>query len=266
MYLPRVTDDVDLAKAANDARVAIDTFQTGGLEPQLGGKPQSNFSEAFAFKALRNISELTGGVSAVAEPGTTVMDRLNERTLTNYVLGYYPSLARFDGSYRKITVKVNRPGTEVLYRHGYYARRDIGGFDRRSFVTRDRLLAAASYGRELKDIKVKMDASLQKVGAVHQLAIEATIDPSALSWTVQNGEHVGSVDIAIVGSDANSQVVGQHVQRADLKITDEVWQKIAKTGIPYNVHMEINAGVRMVRLIVYDYKADLLGSVDKRVW
>jgi hypothetical protein len=194
------------------------------------------------------------------------MDRLNQATLTNYVLGYYPSLARFDGSYRKITVKVNRPDTTVLYRHGYYARREVGGFDRRSFVTRDRLQAAAAYGRELKDIKVKMDASLQKVGATHQLVIDAFIDPGALAMSVQNGEHLGSLDIAIVGRDANGQVVGQHYQRADLKISEEVWQKIAKTGIPYNVRLEISAGVRQVRLMVYDYKADLVGSVDKRVW
>ena len=30
--------------------------------------------------------------------------------------------ARFDGTYRQIEVKVKRPGAQVLYRHGYYAR------------------------------------------------------------------------------------------------------------------------------------------------
>ena len=48
------------------------------------------------------------------------IDRLARETGTYYVLGYRPSKA-FDGSYRKLEVKVSRPDARVLARKGYMA-------------------------------------------------------------------------------------------------------------------------------------------------
>jgi hypothetical protein len=265
MYLPRVEDDKDLAAAASDARVAIDTFQTGGMLPQVGGAVQSRASEAFAWQALRNISELTGGLSAIGENGMSVVTKLNDATLSGYVLGYYPSLARFDGSYRKITVKVNRPHADLYYRHGYFARRDIGPFDRRSFITRDRIEAAFRYPNQIRDIKLKLNASLQKAGTGYEVVVNLLIDPATIATTTENGVHVGCIDIAMVFADQKGQVMGQNYQRADLKIAEENWVKM-KAGIPYNARVEINPGVRNVRVVVYDYKIDMVGSADKTVF
>ncbi len=44
-----------------------------------------------------------------------------------YMLGYTPSNDVFDGKFRKIDVKVNRPGVTVSARRGYFAVRDVGG-------------------------------------------------------------------------------------------------------------------------------------------
>jgi len=269
MSLPRVEDDISLAQAAADARVAIDTFQTGGVEGQQGGAVQTdrNMDEGFRFKTLRTIAELTGGVSSIAEKGDVAVDRIDDTTRTDYVLGYYPSMARLDGSYRKVEVKVNRPDSTVLYRHGYYARRDVGSFNRRDFITQQRLEAAAGFTREIKDIKLKLNASLlrAKTGE-HQLAIELSVDPAKLAMTIENGEHLGSIDILIVAADEKGNLIGQSYRRAALKFTEEMWLKVAKSGIPYSSRIEINPGVRQVRAIVYDYRADLVGRADARVF
>ncbi len=269
MTLPRVEDDVALARSATDARVAIDTLQTGGIEGQQGGAVQTaqNMDESFRFKTLRTIAELTGGVSSIAEKGDVAVDRIDDATRTDYVLGYYPSMARLDGSYRKVEVKVTRPDSTVIYRHGYYARRDIGSFNRRDFITSQRLEAAAGFSREIKDIKLKLNASLGRApSGQHQLAVALTIDPAKLSTTVENGEHLGSVDILVVAADEKGNVIGQNYQRAALKFTEEMWQKVMKSGIPYGARMDINPGVRQVRVIVYDYRADLVGRADARVF
>jgi len=268
LWLPRREEDEFLARVANDARVALDTFQTGGVRPQVGGGPTAGgWDETFAFKVLRTIAEETGGVSSIAENGTLAMDRINASTLTGYQIGYYPANGNWDGAYRKITVKVTRPGTTVLYRHGYFARRDIAAFNRRNFITRQRITSAITFRREISDIKLKLNAGISKAesGSGYVLKIQLKIDPTNLAFTVENGVHVGRVDIAIMATDQGGRVMANNYQNADVKIPDDVFQKIKKDGIAYNATIPISPSARNVRVVVYDYKADLIGRVDTTV-
>jgi len=268
MNLPRLEDDTDLAAAANDARVAIHTFQTGGIQGQQGGAPEDHRAETFAFRALRTIAELSGGTSSIGEQGVVAIDRINDATLNDYVLGYYPSMARLDGGYRKIDVKVKRPDSTVLFRHGYYAQRNVASFNRRDFITRQRMQAAVAFSREIKDIKLKLNASLERNPAGgHQVVVTLGIDPSKLGLSVEDGKRVGAVDILVILANDKGETIGQNYQRANLQLKEEVYQQLLKgNGIPYGVRIETNPGVRNVHVIVYDYKADLTGRADARVY
>jgi VWFA-related protein len=254
MFLPRMNDDESLARAANDARVAIDTIQTGGIY--------------VAFQALRNISTWTGGITSIMDPAQMGIDRVDGASRAGYVLGYTPANAVFDGTFRKISVKVRAPGATVLFRHGYYARLELLPFDRRSFITEDRILAALTFSRELNDIKVKMDCSLKnsESGQGRDLVVNLRIDPARLAWrTTADGSHLGLVDIAIFYFDQKGQMVGNAHQRAELKVADENFQAVKKDGVRYNIRFPVNAATRALRVVVYDYKADLVGSVDGKV-
>jgi len=48
-------------------------------------------------------------------------DQISEELRSQYVLGYYPTNTHRDGTYRKIKVEVDVPGSKVLARKGYYA-------------------------------------------------------------------------------------------------------------------------------------------------
>jgi len=269
LTLPRLEEDEILASMANDARVAIDTIETGGIYVgQTGGvMPEGRWNQTFAFRTLRAIADLTGGVSSIAEPGVTAMDRLNEVTRAGYLLGYYPSNPKWDGSYRKVTVKVSRPGVNVYFRHGYYGRKELGSFKLREFVTADRVRAAASFRREIKDIRLKVDAALTRAkdGPGYEMNVEVNIDASKLAFTFVEGVHIGRISIAVFCWDENGNTVGNSMQTADLKLKDEFYKKVLGAGIPYKVRFPVNPGVRSVRVVVYDFKADLVGSADKRV-
>ena len=87
-----------------------------------------------------------------AQSGT----RIDEITKSGYLIGYQPSNAAWDASYRNIVVKVNRPDATVFHRHGYFRMPSPGGFDRRGQVTVDRLTAAGfevfrSFDQDAKD-------------------------------------------------------------------------------------------------------------------
>ena len=71
---------------------------------------------------LAQLAEGTGGallpsVRDLREP----LHRAMEEARTHYELSYSPSNAETDGRFRKIDVKVSRPGVSVFARNGYYA-------------------------------------------------------------------------------------------------------------------------------------------------
>lgn len=54
-------------------------------------------------------------------------DRVESDQRNYYLVGYTPTNNTFDGRFRTIQVKVNRPGVTVAARKGYFAVRDAGG-------------------------------------------------------------------------------------------------------------------------------------------
>jgi VWFA-related protein len=48
-------------------------------------------------------------------------DEITEELRSQYVLGYYPTNTKRDGTFRQIKIDVNRQSTRLLYRKGYYA-------------------------------------------------------------------------------------------------------------------------------------------------
>jgi VWFA-related protein len=269
LILPRLEEDEILASAANDARVAIDTIETGGIYVgQPGGEAaEGRWTQTSAFATLRSVAELTGGVSSIAESGASAMNRIDDVTRGGYLLGYYPSNSDWNGTYRKVSVRVSRPGVNVYYRHGYYSRKEIENFARRDFISADRIRAAASFRREIRDIRLKVDASFAKAkdGPGYEMSVAVNIDPEKLAFTFVEGVHIGRISIAVFCFDEKGNAIGNSVQTADLKLKDENFRKIMNAGIPYKVRFPVNPGVRRVRVVVYDFKADLIGSADKSV-
>jgi VWFA-related protein len=113
--------------------VHFSTFDARGLAKDqqsqsfLGAAPVTSSGDLTAINTDTNADVLTSLASDTGgdqvrnfnnfkEP----MDRLARETGTYYVLGYRPTKA-FDGSYRKLEVKVLRPDVRVLARKGYMA-------------------------------------------------------------------------------------------------------------------------------------------------
>jgi VWFA-related protein len=84
-------------------------------------------SEAYAIARdqLDRIAELTGGQKFRAEKFSDlsgVYKQVAAAIRTVYSVGYYPTNAERDGTYRRVRVNVNRPEAAVRTRKGYYAK------------------------------------------------------------------------------------------------------------------------------------------------
>jgi Ca-activated chloride channel family protein len=73
---------------------------------------------------IQQIVELTGGQAffpSTLKDLEPAFDRVRAEILAQYTLGYLSSNTRPDGTWRKVEVKITRPGTKVRTRRGYYA-------------------------------------------------------------------------------------------------------------------------------------------------
>jgi VWFA-related protein len=293
LALPRAEDDLDLVSAASDARVVIDYIHVSGtsMSPSQamfevknqsvsrGGRPlaapaptaqtdQREKSEMWKFSTARTLAEQTGGhfyanrFSNVA----TDMDHIDEATRSGYILGYYPSNPAMDGKYRHIVVRVNRPGLTVLYRHGYFARPTIEPFNLRRIATYTRIAAASNYSRALPDIKVQATASLPNTATVPlQVLLDLRIDPARLTFTKRDGRNVKSIELAIFLVDGEDRLVGQTWKTVELTFTDDRFQSIMREGVTMGLAITVTAPPTIVKTVVYDPAADLIGSAIVKV-
>jgi VWFA-related protein len=248
--LPRWDDERDLARMAADARVAIDVLQTGGVVSVL------------MAGTLRTLAEITGGMASLMEYSRPALARLDEATTSSYLLGYYPANTKWDGAFRSISVKVNRPGVTLAYRRGYNARVAAPVFDRLEYAARFRVEAAAMFPEDVMDIGVTLAASLAREKNQTFVDVSAQIDPAALRFEVRDGINTGRILIAVVPMDSNRAIIGGKYKRqmAHLQYDDETLALVRKIGIPYDARLPVPAETRFVRVIVYDAAADRVGS------
>jgi VWFA-related protein len=254
MFLPRAEDDRGLASIASDARVAISIVHTGGT----GGLWQGMTSRA--------VAEDTGGIYSSTSYAKDFVDRLDTVTRSEYVLGYYPTNPMLDRKYRQITVRVNRPGVRVLYRHGYFARTELPPLDRKRMLSYNRITSAAGFGQEVRDIAITATAvNATTADKKRELQIEVQIPPDRLTFSDVDGMKIGGIEIAVFCADAGQRLVGQSWNEVDLKMTPDAFARFMAKGLTYHGRIAVQAQVRHVKVVVYDGGADVLGSAMLKV-
>jgi hypothetical protein len=281
LFLPRLRNDKSIASLASDARVAIDTFQTEGIretpteaersagfypDPEMYGITGKqalglSWSRTAALTSLRNISELTGGSPAIHQYIGKALARVNETTRFEYLLGYYPTEQVWDGKFRTITVKVNRPGLNVQHRYGYFARDALQPYDRREFLAYSRIASAAASYPSISDVAFNLDSSWEKDSSgKRQTLVKLKIDASTVRFETVNGLRSGRLRIAVFCTNSDDDFMADVWENLDMDLSEETYQRARKEGIPYSVMMPVSPGRRNFKAIVYDIKSDKVGS------
>jgi VWFA-related protein len=76
---------------------------------------------------MRELAESTGGAMLPIQDLREPFRRAVEDARTHYEFTYTPAKPDFDGRFRKIEVRVTRPGVKVFARRGYYALPTVDG-------------------------------------------------------------------------------------------------------------------------------------------
>jgi VWFA-related protein len=287
LMLPRAEDDLDLASAASDARVVIDYIHTsgvaigdmgafsaeargsgraarggGGGRGRAGGSPQM-----WLLATARTVAETTGGrLWARLSSAAADMDAIDQTTRFGYVLGYYPSNDRLDGRFRRIVVRVNRPGLTVLYRRGYFARDAPPALDAARALTYSRVAAAAAYAEPVPDLAIRATATVDTLDNARRTVHAAiALDLSRLEFEREAGRNTDRLEIALFCLDARDRPVGESWKTVHLNYTDERLQVVRGEGLAVPLSVQTSAPPRNLKVVVYDHGSDLVGSVVVRL-
>ena len=282
LFLPRLENSNSVAALANDARVSIDIIHThgmgGGSAPPArlpGSGPAAAqaalnaavpsagamFMQRFSVGSSRQISDLTGGRTTAFAAGDQAFRQLDESTRAQYLLGYSPTNGNWNGAYRRITVRVNRKGAEVLYRHGYAARQEIKPLTRREYLSYSRIASAANLTLPIDDLKMRIvTTNINTAPEGSSLSVEVRIEPGTVKFVRQADEYLAKVDALHFCADAKEQLVGETWQTLDFKLTEANYQKFMREGVGYTIRVPLTGEPKYLKVILYDYGADLVGS------
>lgn len=256
--LPSADDDRSLAAVAADARVVMNFIMTGGTS--AGGW---NWPNATA----QRVSELTGGYFTSLSYATQAVDRIDTMSRHSYLLGYSPTNTSWDGRYRRVDVRVNRPGARVYYRHGYFGRPSRPPMDAAAVLSLTRISSAARIAQAINDVRLTEVFASPATGpdGARQTLVEFRLMGDTLQFTREGDTWSARFDIAVFIGDEQRLMVGQAWHTAELAIDEDRHARYVREGLPITLRVPIRRSASQARIIVYDYGTDLIGSTTVRV-
>jgi VWFA-related protein len=133
MFLASIDDDdyfrfiLDTANRNNASFYPIDPRGLAVFDSDIGPDAPPDIRTDMTnltrrIEVLRTLAENTDGIATVnSNDLDRGLRRIADDLSSYYLLGYYSTNTKLDGQFRRISVKINRPGVEVRARRGYRA-------------------------------------------------------------------------------------------------------------------------------------------------
>jgi VWFA-related protein len=245
------------ARRANDARVALHIIRTDGVPANPG------LGHVLFISHQLDIADLTGGYytgNHYAEAALATVDRISR---FSYLLGYSPTNPNPDGTYREVMVRVNRPDVTVRHRHGYHAVEHVEPLELKSLIVGARMESAGRYRAMAKDIRIEVrDISARpRAGAGQDMRVTFWVDASRLAFTATPEGKAVQLELAAYIGDAKEATLGEFRDTLDLDLDAAGHARVLRDGITHTVSVPFSDTAKYVKLVVYDYGSDLLGSI-----
>lgn len=237
-------------------------------DPMLRLSMQSfNDSLRLAQDSLRGLSEETGGFAAVDRNdfGDT-FSRVVKDSSAYYVLGYYPKNDRRDGRFRRIEVRVKRPGVEVRSRRGYTAPRGKAPAPPKA-APGDQTSAQV---REALDSPLPLPALTLSVfaapfkAAKPNTAVSVTIEASGrdFGFEQKDGKLLTDYEVSTIAIDAQGKIRGGDRSVVNFAIRPENRDRFVRTGVRVATRLQLPKGRYQLRVAARESGTGRVGSVN----
>lgn len=253
-----------VARALSDANVSIYPVDARGLIPTDIDGPGGNPFRAPVmpdFGTMLILAERTGGRAYFNTNDImgSVRQAIDDSRVT-YEIGIVPQGVKWDGSFHKLRVSVNRKDAQVRARTGYFASIDSGEAPQ----THVQLIAQTAMS-PVEATGIEMNVHVEPGQAVlgDTLKMDLAFDAGQLEFRQNNdGLWNAVVDTAFVELDESGKILASTLRPFPLHIDTATYQRLLKEGLTYTHEMLIVPGAVHIRAILRDGATGKIGSVD----
>jgi VWFA-related protein len=266
---------VNAAVRANLAIYSVDTrglqaispvgdASTGSLRGQgayNGGALANNMNANFASQeVMATLSSDTGGKAFFdSNDFAPAFAQVQKDTSAYYAIGFHSSNPLRDGKYRRLTIKVNRPGVKLEYRQGYYAPADFAhsGKEDREQQLEEQL----SSDLPATDMAVYLDAMYFRLEENRFYVPVSVVVPGSQIPFVKGGDKdKATLDIIGTVIDEVKRPIGRARETVKLNLDQSVGAR--QKNIQYTTSFNLPAGKYHLKFVVRENQTGRMGSFE----
>ncbi|QMV19280.1 VWA domain-containing protein [Granulicella sp. 5B5] len=274
---------------ASKANMAIYTVDSRGLQalPPVGDASKGSLRGNSAYSGGAATAQLASNYQSQETLGTLAADtggkffsdsndfgpafqQVQKDTEAYYILGFHSTNKREDGSYRHLTVKIDRPDVKLEYRPGYYAPADF-----MHQKTEDRELALTEQMRSdlpATDVAVYLQALYFRANTGQNLfyiPVSLLVPGSQIPFVKNGDRDKGSIDIMgrvtkSVGNGAHGEgdMVTVGNVRDTVKLALDQSQQVKRKNIQYSTGFTLAPGRYHLKFVVRENQTGNMGSFE----
>jgi len=257
-------EDIErMLRLMNDAGIAVYPVGAGGIAPFTPWLDIPSPQLPMSFRDIGGMMDLanhTGGRAFFNRNDVEIgILKAVDDSRFSYSLAFYPDHNKWNGEWRKIRVKVNRPGVRVLARSGYFALPDASPVppkDRTVFLHE---IAESPVESTQLPFSVHLSKSALPTGPLLHADVHVELQPMLTSR--ESGRQAGNFEVVFVqlGDADNPLTTNAEAVSANLR-PDQVAQAFQK-GWDLKVRFPIAHGATNLCVILHDILTDEVGSV-----
>jgi hypothetical protein len=214
------------------------------------------------FDYSKSLAELSGGRAYEnTNDFSGAIRKVIDDSASTYILSYYPDHNKWNGEFREIKVKVNRPGLtglEVRARKGYFATTDTASAQEKDA---QKLADAIRSPLESTDLGFDVQADGVELAGVRQLKVKITLDTNQLRFQQQGGRWIDNITEYWAQFNSEGQQLDTHSQTINLKPSQDAYKQLLQQGLSFSETVMIDSNAAEVRLIFRDAGNGAIGSV-----
>lgn len=266
---------INAAVRANLAIYSVDTrglqaisplgdASTGSLRGSgayTGGALTNNMNANFASQeVMATLSSDTGGKAFFdSNDFALAFAQVQRDTSAYYAIGFHSSNPARDGKYRKLTIKINRPGVKLEYRPGYYAPADFkhSGREDRERELEEELASDLP----ATDMAVYLDAMYFRLDDNRFYVPVSLIVPGSQIPFVKGGDK-DKATLDIIGEviDEVKRPIGN--ARETVKLNIDPTLRARQRNIEYTTSFNLPPGKYHLKFVVRENQTGRMGSFE----